>query len=395
MAVLLGALFYFWGAANVWLLWCVPVKPPGFADLRDVLGGIQLARAGAQNTADTFGLVGGYPGIWALLGWLGLGVRDTVWAAIALFCAYAASLYVFARRYSSLTAVVMAAIIFSPAAMLGYERANLDLAMFAILSVALWLAATSSVLPVGLIVLAAMLKIYPILGLGYLLKQPRGRFLLWAGIGLGVFIIYTLAVGARAMQGMAYIPKGDDFDYGAGVIAFHVLLSGVSRLQSNLVILFSFLVLYLIVVAALFLSYRLARHARLVLYESPYMDAFRLGAIIYVGTFIQGNSFNYRLIFLVFCIPQMVIWTRRQSPVYWEARGTLVAVLASCWAAILLRILPEGPAFMMDEFANWILFSGLLYLLIVSLPDWLFIEIERFFKRYERAPRSLTPSPEP
>ncbi len=57
MAILLAVFFRTFGADAVWRAWAVPTISPGFADLRDVLRGIDMTKAG--NSSDTFGLVGG------------------------------------------------------------------------------------------------------------------------------------------------------------------------------------------------------------------------------------------------------------------------------------------------------------------------------------------------
>lgn len=380
MAILLALLFRIFGAGSIWHAWAVPTIPPGFADLRDVLRGIDLAKAG--NSSDPFGLVGGYPRIWSALGWLGIGEGGLFWAAAAVFILYWISLFLFARNYRPLTAVLMSIIIFSPAAMLGYERGNLDLAIFALLSIALFLSQYSYIPGLGLILLTAMLKVYPIVGLAYFLRETRKKFLLWAGIGLGVFILYAVSLG-RSLKGIVeYIPKGSLFDYGAGVIGFRVYEVGFARLQANLVMLLSFVVLYLIFVAVVYLSYRYPDEPTPS--ERPFLDAFRLGAAIYIGTFVQGNSFNYRLIFLLFCIPQLVVWAEASGHMRAWARVGLVSALASCWGAMLLHVLPADPALALDEIFNWVLFIVLCYFFIVSLPEWIRGEIDKFFKKYDR-----------
>jgi hypothetical protein len=395
MLLLLASLSRFWGASNVWMFWCVPVRPPGFSDLLDVLSGIQLAGSQAGSAVNSYGLVGGYPRIWTAFQALGIGAADTVWIALAMLCAYCGGIFAFARGYGRGTAVALAAVMFSPAAMLGYERANLDLGMFAVLAAALWLASYSSFIPLVPILLAAMFKIYPIVALGYLLKQPRRSFLIGAGVTLALFILYMVWIGSHAIQGMTAIPKGDLFAYGVSVVAIYAYRVGVARLQGSLIILGSYLLLYLLILLALYLSYRLHAHEKLDALPSNYLDAFRVGALIYIGTFFLGNSFNYRLVFLMFCIPQIVVWSRPDSPASREARFTLVALLASCWAIMLLRFTPEGFVLAVEELCRWALLGGLMYLFLVSTPDWIFSEVEQFFKRRERGRRVLTPEPEP
>lgn len=380
VTIVLGFLFHFFGSDTVWRLWNVPTLYPGFADLRAVLRGIDSVRGGLNSSTDSFGLVAGYPRIWVMLGWLGINASDTLWLAFVILFLYWISLYFFVRDYDVCTAVWMSSVVFSPAAMLAYERGNLDLVIFVLLAIALALDPFSRVLSVGLMILSAMLKVYPIVGLAYLLKEPRRRFFLWSCIGLSVFVIYAISL-SRALKGVVeYIPRGSLFDYGAEVIGFHIFEVSGSRTLTDVVTLISFLALYFLIVGVLYWSYvvpdRVGDH------ERQYLDSFRLGAIIYIGTFVEGNSFNYRLIFLLFCIPQIIVWMYSSSSIRFVGRLALSAVVASCWGALLLGFLPVNLAFALDELTNWVLFAALLYLFFVSLPDWLLEEIDRFFQRY-------------
>ena len=390
-AIILGILFQFFKPDEVWHLWNVPTMDPGFKDLRDVLVGIESSQPGKNISTDPFGLVGGYPKIWAMLGQLGISSRDTNWLATAIFCLFGVSLFFFARDYDSYTALWMSALVFSPAAMLGYERANLDLVIFMILSSAIAIDQSSRFLSVGLVSLAAMLKVYPIVGFAYLLKESRNKFLLWSGIGLGIFIIYAISI-SHALKGIVnYIPKGSFFDYGTEVIGFRIYEISSSRLLSNVGVLLAYFTVYLLIMVMLYLSHIFPKCS--IENDHRFIDSFRLGAVIYIGTFVEGNSFNYRLIFLLFSIPQIIIWMDSSTPVRFGARVALTSLMASCWGMLLLRILPVDLAFGLDELANWVLFVGLLYLFFVSLPDWLAREIDKFFGRYQFLSKKVATEP--
>jgi hypothetical protein len=387
MATLLAVLFRVFGAQAIWRVWAIPTMPPGFADMRIVLKSIDMTRAGSST--DPFGLVGGYPKIWSLLGWIGISEDNIFWVIIGVFLLYWLSLFLFVQNYEALTAVLMCIVIFSPAAMLGYERGNMDLAIFALLSMALAASAYSNFPSLGLILMTAMLKIYPIAGLAYLLKEPRNKFFLWAGAGLGIFILYAISLSSSLKGIIEYIPKGSLFNYGVGVIGFHSYELGFTRLQTNLIVSLSFLVLYLILVAIIYISYKYPEPP--VEGSRPFLAAFRVGAAIYLGTFVQGNSFNYRLIFLLFCIPQLVGWMRASKPIRSWAKVGLATLLASSWGAVLLHFLPANLALALDEVFNWALFVVLLYLFLVSLPDWICKEIDRSLRKYDRRKTSVAP----
>ena len=389
--VILAILFHFLNPDDVWHLWNVPTMDPGFNDLRDVLAGIEPSQTVDNSTNDSFGLVGGYPKIWALFGELGLNSNDVNWLALTIIYLFWGSLFLFTRSYDNSTALWMSVVIFSPAAMLGYERGNLDMVIFVFLSSALAIDQYSRFMSVGLVSLAAMLKIYPIVGLSYLLKETRDKFHIWVGICIGAFIIYAISIH-RALKGIInYIPKGSYFDYGTEVIGFRIYEMSDSKILSNIGVVLAYLALYLLIVAVLYLSH--LTPDRPVVIDRRFIDAFRLGAAIYLGTFIEGNSFNYRLIFLLFCIPQIIIWMSSHTGIRIWARIAILTLIVSCWGMLLLSILPMDLAFWLDELANWVLFTGLLFLFFVSLPDWLIKEIDGFFNRYRFLTKKITAEP--
>ena len=110
--------------------------------------------------------------------------------------------------------------------------------------------------------------------------------------------------------------------------------------------------------------------------NNKYIDAFRVGAGIYIGTFLFGHNWDYRLMFLIFTIPQIVTWIKQKNICYFLAASlTLPAIILSLWYLIFARIinyyLTFNLGFVIDEFFNWVVFSGLVYLFLSSLPNWL------------------------
>jgi hypothetical protein len=107
-----------------------------------------------------------------------------------------------------------------------------------------------------------------------------------------------------------------------------------------------------------------------------------MGASIYVGTFLLGNNFDYRLAVLVLVMPQLVDWMQSVSRNYRVlAWLSTIFVLLSCWHMWIVQIslvsvfhsVADSQKFwiVLDEAFNWLLFASLAYLLIASTPDWL------------------------
>lgn len=114
-----------------------------------------------------------------------------------------------------------------------------------------------------------------------------------------------------------------------------------------------------------------------------------MGASIYLGTYLLGNNWDYRLAFLVLVVPQLSQWilgergTRR-----FVSAGVLIASFISCWHLLLNIDLPFIPLkdpinriFVFDELVNWLMVPGFAYLLVASFPEWLTMDVRKFFGR--------------
>jgi hypothetical protein len=105
-----------------------------------------------------------------------------------------------------------------------------------------------------------------------------------------------------------------------------------------------------------------------------HLDSFRVGAAVFVGTFMLGGNWDYRLVVLLLVIPQLMDWRRSLSKQLRHiAVTTLVCVVVALWGWFIKRIFVHAlPAFfLVDMVSKWTVFSGLTYLLIYTLPNWL------------------------
>jgi len=91
-------------------------------------------------------------------------------------------------------------------------------------------------------------------------------------------------------------------------------------------------------------------------------------------------------------IPQLSEWVF-QNDQKWRlvAIVTLVSIMLSCWNLLIRIDLPFIPLkdsanrnFVFDEFINWLLVPGFTYLLVVSLPDWMKVDLQKLFGKSKR-----------
>jgi hypothetical protein len=100
--------------------------------------------------------------------------------------------------------------------------------------------------------------------------------------------------------------------------------------------------------------------------ETSHLIAFRLGALVYLGTFVAGNSFDYRLVFLLLTLPYLLRWPDPRGgtdPIATLPRATAAVILLQLWIGTLSEQLR-----LWDELVSWAVAGMLLVLLARSAP---------------------------
>ncbi|MGE5072161.1 MAG: hypothetical protein ACM3MF_01930, partial [Anaerolineae bacterium] len=354
--------------------------------------GSSRLRSPGPESVRTFGHVMAYPRLWLLLGLLPLTAAATATVAGIEIGLFIVGLFLFVDVLDRQAALYIAALVISPAVMLCFERGNNDLVAFFLLACALAIIPRSRLFALLLVELAAFLKLYPIVALGWLLRESRRALVLWASAGLAVFALYAAFTRHDIRQILALAPKGVGFNYGPTVLGIWAYDLSGSRPLGDVLFVLSYLVAFVLLVAVL---YRTDRDGWIFPTSNPRLiDAFRIGALIYLGTFLQGNTWNYRLVFLIFTVPQLVDWMHAAQPASRRVAGiTLGFVLLSAWSPLLGAVEPPAAALLptfqllVDELFNWALLACLAYLLIASFPQWIRSEIALFFSKYRRVLR--------
>lgn len=389
-ALVMGLLFRFYGYEQTWKLWNIPVMSPHFADLRSITGGAESYALGydplLNNPQDPWERRMNYPRVWQLLFFLGLNQSHTTLMGIVFIALFFVGVFLFMERINHLTAICLALAIFSPAVLLGLERGNNDLFIFFILSIALTTLRKSPVVSMLLTIFAFILKLFPFFALFYLLREDKRTSIKWLSISLLIAFVVIGLTWNDLTQIREATQKGTALSYGVNVFGMYLAaLFDFPSLERISFILLSCAVVFILLPLSCFLSSEEVN--RIQNQDEPYMDEFRMGSAIYIGTFMLGNNFDYRLIFLLFTIPQLVVWCSHSSAlVKWTARLTMAGMMSSLWSLMIFRPLFRFPlgddlGFVFDELANWSVFAGLLYLLILSLPQWLWHEIDKFNSR--------------
>ncbi len=393
MWLLLGVLFESYGYDKTWELWNVPVHPPVFRDFLLIPGSAESFRHGfepsIENPYDVGERIFNYPAFWRLFFYTNITADDTIWIVVLLLILYFISAILFPQKVTIPGALLMLLVLFSPASMLLYERGNADLFVFPICVAIIMMSSVSPQWTASLIVFGAIVKMFPLFGLTVLLREPRRKFWLLTIISVLFMLMYGVLTFSSQAAAWNTTMRGDGLSYGSFVIItrlgkyFQEAAPGLfSLVQWQLA--FEALALLLILIAGM-LAVR--EETSLTAYHERNLTAFRMGASIYLGTFLLGNNWDYRLAFLIFVVPQLSQWFHLENRKHRAvAMGVMVAILLSCWSLVLRFDLPFIPLkdpvnrnFIIDEFINWLLVPGLTYLLVASFPDWLKQDLQKLF----------------
>lgn len=395
--LLIISLFKTYGYEKTWQLWKVPTEMPPFVDFRLIPGSAESFLRGyeptVENPYDPRGRIFNYPTFWRFFFYSGVTQDDTIWISTLMIMLFFLATFLFPEHLTIAQAVGMLLIVFSPAAMLLYERGNVDLIVF-VLCVAVVLAEGYSAYLAALLLMAGIvIKLFPFFGISVLLREPKAKFIWLAAACLGVLLLYAFLTWESVGAAWNLTLRGKEISYGANVYFYRYEqdflqdltrwfnASQAARMLKIGPILLAFILIAITGVMAL------KKRANLTFSSERNLAAFRMGASVYAGTFLLGNNWDYRLAFLILVVPQLLEWTLVLPREYrYTAWTSLFALLASCWHFIVwyspsLNSFPDSKEvwFVIDEVFNWALVFGLAYLLFASFPDWLKKPIQSLF----------------
>jgi hypothetical protein len=365
---------------DIWPRLGVPSGPSIFFDARNVAAAVECSQLGydplVDNPCDPWGRAMFYPRVWLLLRVTGLAQRHTVLFGAVVVTVFVLSLLLLLPRLSLVEGVVVAAAACSPAVMFAVERANMDLVIFSGLALAavVWRRRTTAAeyAAVVIVLLMAVAKLYPAVALLAFVPAGRRSTRVAAGGALLLFAAYVVATRDDVATISSTATQGQYYSYGARILLGRVYHGVVGDEWGGGRTLAQALVLLAVVGLALGLWLWLRHRPRRApagepLPETSDLIAFRMGGLVYIGTFVIGNSFDYRLVFLLLTLPLLLRWPAPPRAVGNRVNLPLVTV-AVVMVALWIGTLSEHLR-LADELVSWALAGMLLVLLVRSAPQ--------------------------
>jgi hypothetical protein len=100
-------------------------------------------------------------------------------------------------------------------------------------------------------------------------------------------------------------------------------------------------------------------------YKSLFLDSFRMGSCFYLGTFIVTVSWDYKLIFLIFTVPQIIAWTKQNNQLSLPSSFALLGIVATLYLSSFQY------KWLLDEVINWSIWFYFIYAFVLTLPKWI------------------------
>jgi len=278
-------------------------------------------------------------------------------------------------------AIVLLLAFLSPASILAMERGNIDIIIFFLLSVSL-VYISIPMLFTGIVLFASILKIFPIFAIVGLLKDSKKTFLTFFLLSIVIFTAYV----SDNIEDIILIKKGTpqaiSLSYGMN-IAWMATQKFLGVTIGTIVKFATYF--YIFVLFILVYRYLNKKKVAFLSIDKTYIDSFRVGSTIYLATFLLSNNWDYRLIFLIFTLPQFIVWINSSIKILkFTSILSVISIVVTMWYLDLSVIFNSKIAWLGDELSNWILFSSLLFLLILTLPGWV-LELIKLSQSNEKA----------
>jgi hypothetical protein len=386
--ICLGTSFVFYGYENTYKWFGIPSTDHPFYDFELITGSADSIKNGYDPAINNPGDRGhrkfNYPRIWYFFFYFGIGKGATVLLGVASLAIFFFLLAVFPRAMDGFTISLLVLVCFSSALMLAYERANVDILFFSSIVITLLLAERSPLISLSIMVLSILFKIFPVFSSVLFLDKQKNKSI-WIVIGLILFTGFYFLVDWQDMSHiMAVTQRGIDNSYGVRVAVDFLAKKKAGVFPDLSMLAYGFA--GLLSITALWGGFKTRNGmADVDLYT---LRAFWAGAATYVGTFWLGNNWDYRLMFLILTIPALGIYVRRNTSGSRQiALLSVAALLISCWYLFIQHWFGQMPRayavfYWIDELANWLLYFGLLWLLVSSLPGWVWkvrLDVEKLW----------------
>ena len=363
-----------------WQIFGVSTHNVSWLDLKVITSAAQTAAEGGNpyvaNPHDPTGRPLNYPSPWLLI--FSGNFTPTALTAIALGFAAAAfgAMLLWMKSFGLRAGAFVGVLLISPSLLLAVERGNTDLPIFAVMGLCLIFLDSRhrSLAHLGVVglLLASVLKLFPVVTLVLVALAGPAAIKRTAQVALAVFAVWiglhwseTVATLVNTRAGVGAVHS-----YGRTVLPFALELyaraHGQALDRAPLDLLANVLTAVVLMAMSWF-GFKLATRSPISLPLTHREMGWLTGASIYVVTFAAGACFNYRLWFLLFTLPWLLLKAGQDQPAARWARIALASFFVLLYASAVWWV----PLVWIAQAASWVLLAALTVLLASDATSWL------------------------
>ncbi|MFA6922782.1 MAG: hypothetical protein WC223_00875 [Bacteroidales bacterium] len=380
--------------ARTWEGWLnISPERPGFADFRSIAKACEIFRNRHYSIFTDFNSMSlgfGYPKIWFLLSYLGIKESHTNIISIIFITLFFIAIFKIIEKIGFVESLFYFITITSFPFILAIERANADLIIFLLLFLSfLFFKKNKIFLSVFNIILSVFLKYYTIFTLVVFADKKKSfvKILMISFLAFGIYsyLFFSDISFMLNMKNKYY--NSIWHSYGMFIYVDYIKLFISNSLAIHNKAEYLYLLKYfhgisLFVVILIFLSvfYFSIKNKNSSAFKSPYINEFRIGTSVYIGSFFLGYNFDYRLIFLIFTLPQIFYWIKHEKKLKFICLIILTSILVSFnyyYFAVDYFLLFKWNRifsfnvllFTLRELSLWVMFSLYLYIIVITMPE--------------------------
>ena len=319
--LLMGAAFASFGWDRTWISLGFVELPPYFTDLRTVAAAPEAMALGRdpliENPTDPLGRPMNYPRIWAYLAqYVHLNLLGLTAVGIVFWLLFIASVLIVMRssgpEWRNNRYVLLAAL--SSASWFPLHQGNNDLLIFFLTVVGLYAFERCKSCSLAMIAAATMLKVYPIILFPVLVSRDNGKI---ANAGIVGTFAACLGFWLYNVSDLQLIRAGNtalvNHTYGFGsLLSIPKILPSYEGMlwATNAKWELVFFIVCAVSAVCIFLLGFIGGNKSSRRSDATVELFFIGGATLYTGTFVLGNNWDYRLIFLILCVPYIALMPR-------------------------------------------------------------------------------------
>ncbi len=347
--ILLFSEFYFGSYAVIGKFFGMQPMPY-FADLKMLLYGIGAFKDGVDPYNKIFfdgAPYFNYPYVWSFFSFIPFfTISNLMYIGFGLAITLFSILYFYIQKINFFGAIIYSMLLVSPAITLCVERGNCDLIIFLILLIPLFYKKNHGLMAIA-ILLTSFLKLFPIGAITCVINNvnTKTRKIFWLFLSvIIIFFMYLILFRQNIIIVSQKTPRpfgSSNVSYGLGEFP-SIFMNYIKKIPSVSIAIKNFqslqFFIYTVFIVLLVLAFiafylNMKKKSKIPLVNSDNKGiSYLIGSGIFITTCLIGYNWDYRLIFLLFTIPQILIWISEKKII---ARYLLFFSILIVWQSFL------------------------------------------------------------